>query len=242
MVVSQAMAKTLWAGRNAIGQCVKVGADTVPCTYVVGVAENIKAQSLSDDPGLFYYLSAAQFHPDGGGLFVRLHGRAATYQETVRRRLQLLMPGSSYITVTPLSDILGNETQSWQLGATMFVVFGALALTLAAIGLYSVIAYNVAQRTHELGVRAALGAQMRDLARLVVSEAMRLAVVGVALGGAIALIVARWVKPLLFQESPRDPWVFVLVAAVLLAVAAVASFIPARRASRVDPMQALRSE
>ncbi|HWG53482.1 MAG TPA: ADOP family duplicated permease [Gemmatimonadaceae bacterium] len=242
MVVSQAMARTLWPGQNAIGQCVKVGADTVPCTYVVGVAENIKQTSLSDDAGLYYYLSAPQFHPDQGGLFVRVHGAASGQTETVRRRLQRLMPGTSYVTVTPMSDVLGEETQSWQMGATMFAVFGLLALALAAIGLYSVIAYNVAQRTHELGVRAALGAQMRDLAGLVVREAMTLAAAGLLLGAAIALVAGTWVKPLLFEVSPRNPWIYILVALVLLAVAAVASFVPARRAARVDPMQALRAE
>src|SRR5438552_1302760 len=159
MVVSQAMAKTLWPGRDPLGQCVRVGADTAPCSYVVGVAENIKSQQLGDDPGLFYYLSTAQWHPGQGGLFIRTRGEATRYVETIRRRLQQLMPGAAYVTVTPLRDILGEQTRSWQLGATMFLAFGALALALAAIGLYSVMAYTVAQRTQALGVRASLGAQ-----------------------------------------------------------------------------------
>lgn len=242
MVVSEAMAKALWPGAEPIGQCVKVGGDTVPCTYVVGVAENIKEQSLSDDPGRFYYMSADQFHPDMGGLFVRTTGDAAGSKEAIRRRLQALMPGVSYLNVTPLADVLGHETSSWRMGATMFTVFGFLALLLAAIGLYSVIAYNVAQRTRELGVRVALGAGTRDVIRLVMTEGMRLALVGVGLGAVIALVIARWVKPLLFEQSPRDPVVFAGVAGVLLAVAALASFLPARRAGRVDPMEALRAE
>ena len=106
---------------------------------------------------------------------------------------------------------MGSQTRSWQLGATMFVAFGGLALVLAAIGLYSVIAYNVAQRTHELGVRVALGAQSRDVVRLVVVEGLRLAVVGVAIGAGVALLAGRWVKPLLFNVSPKDPTVFVVV-------------------------------
>ncbi len=132
MVVSQAMAKTLWPGRDPLGQCVRVGADTAPCSYVVGVAENIKSQQLGDDPGLFYYLSTAQWHPGQGGLFIRTRGEATRYVETIRRRLQQLMPGAAYVTVTPLRDILGEQTRSWQLGATMFLAFGALALALAA--------------------------------------------------------------------------------------------------------------
>src|SRR2546430_5716652 len=182
MVVSAAMAKALWPGRDPIGQCVRVGTDTVPCSYVVGVAENIKSQELGDDPGLFYYLSSAQWHPEQGGVFIRTRGEAARFAEMIRRRLQQLMPGASYVTVTPLRDILGEQTRSWQLGATMFLAFGALALALAAIGLYSVMAYTVSQRTQELGVRAALGAQQRDLVRLVVSEGLTLGAAGIVIG------------------------------------------------------------
>ncbi len=242
MVVSQAMAKALWPHDNALGKCVRVGGDTVPCHYVVGIAENIKADQLGDDPGFYYYLSARQFHPDQGGLFVRVRGDPDVMKESVRKALQRLMPGSSYITVTPIRDIVGQQTQPWQLGASMFVIFGALALLLAAIGLYSVIAFNVGQRLHELGVRVALGATARDIVRHVVTGGLQLAVVGVACGVAVALALGHWVQPLLFEESSRDPAIFGTVAAILLAVAAVASFIPARRAARVDPMRALRGE
>jgi len=242
MVVSQSMARTLWPGRDPLGQCVRIQADTVPCTYVVGVAENIKQRALDNDPGLSYYVPAAQFHPDAGGLFIRTRGSANDDETAIRRQLQRVMPGASYVVVFPLSDVLDEATRSWRLGATMFAAFGSLALVLAAIGLYSVVAYDVAQRTHELGVRAALGARMADLARLVVREALELTVIGVAIGLGLALIAARWVAPLLFQESPRDPWVFGLVAVVLLAVAALASFMPAQRAARADPMRALRSD
>src|SRR6266540_1915804 len=133
-------------------------------------------------------------------------------------------------------------SDAWQLGATMFLVFGALAVALAAIGLYSVIAYSVAQRTHELGVRAVLGAQFGDVVRLVVGEGLGHGVTGVAIGVVLALIGGRWVAPLLFEQSPRDPFVFGFVIAVLLGVAALASYLPARRAAKVDPMVALRCE
>ena len=242
MVVSDAMAKTLWPGRDPIGQCVKLGADTVPCTSVVGVAENIRSQKLGDDPGLFYYLPAAQWHPQDGGLFIRTRGNAARQVEAIRRRLQQIMPGASYVTVTPLRDILGEQTRSWQLGATMFVAFGTLALALAAIGLYSVIAYSVAQRVQELGVRAALGAQQRDLVTLIVKEGLRVGLSGIAIGVLIALAGGQWLGPLLFQESPHDPLVFGFVTLVLLGTTVLASFVPSRRAARVDPMVALRAE
>ena len=209
---------------------------------MVGVAENIKSQKLGDDPGLFYYLSAAQWHPEQGGLFVRTHGEAVSYAETIRRRLQEVMPGASYVTVTPLREILGEQTRSWQLGSTMFLVFGGLALALAAIGLYSVMAYSVSQRTQELGVRAALGAQQRDLVRLVVTEGVTLGAAGIVIGVVIALAGGQWLGPLLFEESPHDPLVFGFVAVVLLGVTVLASFVPSRRAARVDPMVALRYE
>jgi predicted permease len=243
MVVSARMAKRLWPNADAIGQCVKVDADTVPCTYVVGIAEDIRASKLdAEKDDYYYYLSLAQFHPDNGGLFIRTRGSAAHVAESIRRRLQGDMPGASYLTVTPFSEIVGSQTESWSLGASMFLTFGVLALVLAAIGLFSVISYNVAQRTHELGVRVALGAQVGDLIRLVVVEGMRLGVIGVALGAAAAFAGGRWIAPLLFEESPRDPFVFGLVAALLLVVTMVASFIPARRAARVDPNRALRSD
>ena len=242
MVVSSAMAKALWPGRDPIGQCVKVGADTVPCSYVVGVAENIKSEQLGDDPGLFYYLSTAQWHPEQGGLFIRTRGEAPRHAETIRRRLQQVVPGAAYVTVTPLHDILGEQTRSWELGATMFLAFGALALVLAAIGLYSVMAYNVAQRVQELGVRAALGAQQNDLVRLVLNEGLRTATVGIVIGVVIALAGGQWLGPLLFQESAHDPLVFGFVALLLLGVTVAASIIPSRRAARVDPIVALRYE
>jgi len=241
-VVSENMGKVLWPGRDPVGQCMRVSKEKGPCTYIVGVAENIKEQGFANDSGYYYYLSAAQFNPKSGGLFVRVRGDAARQAEAVRRALQREMPGASYLTTTPLSDIVGSQARSWQLGATMFVAFGALALLLAAIGLYSVIAYNVAQRTHELGVRVALGAQARDVIQLVVSDGLRLAVVGVLLGGGAALWAGKWVKPLLFNQSATDPFVFAIVGVTLIAVAIAASWIPARRASRVDPNVALRSD
>ena len=242
MVVSDAMAKALWPGQDAIGQCVKIEADTMPCSYVVGVAENIKSEKLGDDPTMFYYLSAAQFHPEKGGLFVRVRGDGARFVEAIRRRLQQAMPGSSYVTVTPLSEILAGETRSWELGATMFLAFGALALVLAAIGLYSVLAYNVAQRAQELGVRAALGAQQKDLVRLVLNEGLKTATAGIVIGVVIALAAGQWLGPLLFQESPHDPLIFGFVALLLLGVTVAASIVPSRRAARVDPIVALRYE
>ena len=243
MVVSESMAKKLWPAQDAIGQCVKLGEDTVPCTHVVGIAQDIKRESLSEDTGLQYYVPIDQREAGiGGGLFIRARGSATSYSEQIRRELQKAMPGASYVTVTPLDDVLGGQTRSWTLGATMFTVFGMLALLVAAVGLYSVIAYNVAQRTHELGVRIALGARSPDVVRLVVGEGLRVSVIGITIGTVVALGAARYAGPLLFNVSPRDPVVLTGVATILVAVAVFASVLPAWRASHVDPSVALRGD
>src|SRR5262245_12553850 len=155
-----------------------------------------------------YYMPITQFSPKGGGVFVRTKQRAATQVQAVRRELQRLMPGAAYVAVTPMSEVLEPVMRSWKLGATMFSVFGGLALILAAIGMYSVIAYSVTQRTHELGVRVALGAQTRDVISLVVRDGVRVAVIGVVAGAAVAWFAGRWVSPLLFGVTPKDPGVF----------------------------------
>ena len=242
MVVSRKMAITIWPNDDALGKCIRIGADTAPCRTVVGVAEDIKSHQLGEDPDMYYYVPAAQYHPESTGIFVRTAGNARDVAESVRRSLQREMPSPAYVTVMPFAEIVGDEARSWKLGATMFSAFGLLALVLAAIGLYSVIAYHVAERTHEMGVRMALGAQRHDVVRLVVLTGARLAIAGVAIGGAIAFAATPWISPLLFDESPRDPGVYAVVAFALLFVSLTASWLPAHRAARVDPMQALRYE
>ena len=253
MVVGAAMGAVLWPGQDPLGKCVRmqvppilsfdVQPETLPCTYVVGVAEDIHTQDIGPETRYFYYyLSAAQVRPEEGGLFARARGDAGLLIEPLRRRLQQEMPGAAYVTVTRLGANVEGVTRSWVMGATVFTAFGLLALLLAAVGLYSVIAYNVAQRRQELAVRVALGAASRDLIRLVVSHGVRLAAAGALLGGIIALIAGRWMEPLLFEQSPRDPVVFGIVTSLLLLVAVLASGIPALRGARVDPNIALRSE
>lgn len=239
-VVSENMARVLWPGRDAIGQCMKVNTDV--CTTIVGIAENIKEQNLAADSMFYYYMPVTQFRPLAGGLFVRVAGNAPKFAEQLRRSLQREMPGASYVTVTPFEEIVSPTMRSFRLGATMFVAFGALALMVAAMGLYSVIAYNVEQRTHELGVRLALGAQPRDVATLVLSDGARVAAVGVTIGVAVALYAAKWLEPLLFGVSARDVPVYVTASLTLLLVAMLGSWVPAHRASQVDPNVALRSE
>jgi len=256
VVVSQATARALWPRQEAIGRCLRVGLgtkgvtddnvyvapDTAPCRTVVGIAEDTRHESFADDPGHQYYLPTEQWRDEGGGLLVRVTGDAGRFAETIRRRLQPLMPGNSEVTVTPMRDALAPQMRPWQLGATLFLAFGGLALVVAAVGLFAVISYNVEQRSHELGVRIAFGAESADVLGLVVGQAMRFALAGVSIGGAIALAAGRWVRPLLFAESPGDPVVHAMVAAVLVTVALAASALPALRAAGTDPTVVLRNE
>lgn len=243
MVVSEGMARALWPGRDPLGQCVRVGSRDAPCTTVVGVAEEARVRSFADAREFAYYLPLAQLdEPAYPQLLVRTSGRAEDLMASLQRRLQAEMPGAAYVNVIPLRRLVDPNLRAWRFGATTFVAFGGLALVLAAIGLYSLIAFDVAQRRQEFGVRLALGASMHQVTRLIVGGGLRLVVAGVVAGGAIALWAAPWLESVLFQQSPRDPMVFGMVAAVLIGVAVVASVAPARRAARVDPSVTLRGD
>ena len=175
-------------------------------------------------------------------MLLRLRGDPTLEAESIRKALQRVMPGASYITVQPLREIVQDARRSWRLGATMFVAFGVLALVVAAVGLYGVIGYNVAQRMHELGVRVALGAQRASILRLVVGQSVRFAFAGVAVGACVAVLVSSWIQPLLFQQSATDPRIYGVVATMMIVVALAASAVPAFHAVRADPITALRTE
>jgi predicted lysophospholipase L1 biosynthesis ABC-type transport system permease subunit len=242
VVVSGQMARTLWPDREALGQCLRAGADTMPCSTVVGIAEDAVHDPVADQP-LRFYLPMEQFPGEGGSLLVlRMHGEPAKAAEPVRRRLQSAMPGQQYVTTEPLSAMVDAQRRSWRAGATMFVAFGALALIVAAVGLNGVIGYDVTQRMHELGVRVALGAQRTSIITLVVGQSVRFAFAGIGAGLVAAWVGGRWVQPLLFHESASDPAVYAVVAATMVAVAIVASASPAFRASSADPIKTLKAE
>ena len=239
-VLSQGAAQRIWPGANPLGRCVKLGQDA-PCMTVVGTAQDIRP-SFEDEPSLQIYVPIAQQPQPELRLFVRTRGDAARSTESVRRSLQALMPGAAYVNVDALEDVVASESRSWRLGATMFTIFGFLALLVAAVGLYSVVAYDVSQRTQELGVRVALGASAGKVIRLVLADGVRVVALGLVLGAIVALAFANRVTPLLYHVSGRDPITYAFVVLVLMAVALVASLAPALRASRVDPNIALRAE
>jgi hypothetical protein len=252
VVVSASMARALWTDRDALGQCLQVlhwnagpEAPTPPCTTVVGIAEDIAAEGgIRDEVRFMYYLNAEQLGGQyGGTILVRMRDDdAATHLDRVRRAMQAAMPGDGFVVVGLLQDAVDSQVRSWRLGATLFVAFGGLALAVAAIGLYGVVGYTVAQRQHELAMRSALGARGRHLTGLVMAQGLGAAAVGVGTGLAVAAATAPQLAPLLYGISPRDPLVLSTVGAVMLLVAIVACIAPARRAVRVDPNRVLRSE
>jgi predicted permease len=246
VIINEAVAKWIWPGQNAVGRCVRVGADSEPCSDVIGVAATTHRSGIVEDAGpLQVYMPMRRGRSSVRARLVLVRPRAVEPEaltEPVRRVMQTAAAGVPYANVRPMHDALNSELRPWQLGATMFAAFGFIALLLSSLGLYSVVAYTVAQRMHEMGVRVALGAQVADIRRLVLAQGLRIAAVGVAAGTIIALVSGRFVASLLFQTSPRDPIVFGVVIAVLLGVATIASLVPARRATHADPLAALHAE
>jgi ABC-type antimicrobial peptide transport system permease subunit len=156
--------------------------------------------------------------------------------------MSAIVPELPYVDVRPLQTLIDPRIQPWRLGAGVFAAFGLLALLIASVGLYSVIGYEVAQRMHEFGIRAALGATRERIVALVLRRGLGLTVLGVVVGIAIARAGAGWLSPLLFETSATDAGVFVFVAVTLLVVAVVACVVPARHAALSDPAKAMRVE
>lgn len=240
-VISEGMAKAIWPTRDAIGECMRLTADTMPCTTVVGISEDMVQQDLESSQKFHYYVPIEQFtRTHGNGLLLLVRGDPAVQGESIRRELQRVVPGATYLTVQPLSEIVAGAQRSWRMGASLLVVFGGLALAVAAVGLYGVLSYNVAQRMHELGVRSALGATPGRILKLVVRQSVVLILIGITTGAALAAFAGKWVQPLLFKQSATDPVVYGAVALLMLIVAFAASASPALAASRADPNSALR--
>jgi predicted permease len=245
IVVNETMARLLWPGQDPLGKCVRVGdADSIPCSQVVGVAEEARWDDVHPEPTMQYYVPLAQRQWDGKlrALFVRPSGDVGAVARAVRREVLAAAPKLPFARVRPLLDYVEPQVRPWRLGASMFTAFGVLALTLAAMGLYSVLAYAVVQRTQEVGIRLALGARPGHVLRLIVGDGLRVAAVGVAIGLTVSLAAGRWVEGLLYGVSAHDPTVMAVVAAMLLLVGVAASLVPAWRAARVDPNVALRAE
>jgi predicted permease len=244
MLINEPLATAWWPGKNPVGECATLGSDST-CTRIVGVVENIVMFGLVRDDRAMVYLPPT--HPGFGdrapaGMLVRTTGDPAAVAPLVRATLQRLTPNIPYVSVRPLTDIVAPQLRPWRLGATMFTLFGAMALLIAAVGLYSVMAYWVSQRSHEIGVRMALGARRGDVIRLVTLQALRPIATGLTLGAIAAALSADKLGTLLYETSPHDVTIYAGTALVLAIAALLASIVPAHRSTTIDPATSLRAD
>ena len=248
ILISETGAQQLWPGVDPIGRCVRLSKKaTEPCHVVVGLIHDLRQRSLHETAAISMILGAEK--PDLGGfhrgyVVIRTTARASQAQviAAIRKELLDLRHDLSSLEVQPIAKNLDSDYRPLRLGAVTFGSFAFLTIVLAAIGLYGILAFSVAQRTNEFGIRSALGAQAFDLVASVVREGMVVVVVGVVLGMVLSWYASNAIAALLFQSSARDTLPYVYAAVVLGVVALAASIVPAWRATRVNPAIALRAE
>ena len=243
-IVSETMARALWPNSNPLGQYMLVGGGRSSMrTRVVGVVQDVRRSRIREDPVMHYYLPLGQLptltYPE---LVVRPRGDASAVLPGIRGVLRQIDPTIAFVIATTLQEQIDPQMRSWRVGAMMFSLFAAIALVVAAAGTFSIVAYLVEQRRHEIGVRIALGAQVNQVVGLMLRGAVGVTAFGAALGGLVALAAGKIAEPLLFETNARDPAVFAIVGSTLLAAALLASTIAAMRARKVDPIEALRAE
>ncbi|HEX6865429.1 MAG TPA: FtsX-like permease family protein, partial [Thermoanaerobaculia bacterium] len=246
VIVSRELARRYWPGRNPVGQRVKRAAQDqeYPWMTVIGVAEDVKDTTLEGAVDPTWYLPYPQQSATPFALNLRLAVRSASpspaLAEQVIGAIRSVERQLPVYAVATMEEQIEKALGQRRFGAVLFGIFAVLGLVLAAVGLYGVMSYSVNQRVREIGVRMALGAHAADVLRLVVLRGLALTLIGLTLGLAGALALTRLLTSLLYEVEPDDPVTFVTIAAVLSAVALLASYLPARRATRVDPVIALR--
>jgi predicted permease len=253
MIIGEATARKYWPNANPIGSRVRLGgtADSV-WREIIGIAADVRHQALDKEIRPEMYLPHAQFPstmpdtvpaaPSAMTLVIRTANEPTTMVADVRAAIRQMDPTLPVANVRTLDNVLAASVSTPRLATFLLGSFGALALVLSAIGVYGVMAYSVARRTGEIGIRIALGARTGDVLRLVVRQGMWPAVVGLALGAAAALAAARFMRGLVFGVSPTDAVSIVVSLVVLGLVALAATILPGRRGVRVDPAVALRAE
>jgi putative ABC transport system permease protein len=246
--VSQSAAKRVWPGEDPIGKRITENDHPKPEDWftIVGVADDIRQMSLAEnpDPALYYpYLQTKQpFWLSRMTFAVRTASNPVQLAAAMRGALREVDRDQPVIAMTTMQEMMAASTAEPRFQTRLLGLFSILALALAVVGIYGVLAFSVTQRTHEFGIRMALGAESADVLRIVLRRTVVLAGAGIALGTAGALAVTRVLAKFLFEVKPTDPATFLAVAALLAGVAVLAGLIPARRATRVDPMVALRYE
>jgi predicted permease len=240
-IINEAMAKKFWPDKDAIGKRFHFFGDTT-LREVVGIARNSVVNAIGEVPVPLVYLPVAQDYAPAATLQVQTTGKPEPVIAGVRAQIQSLEPNLAITNVQTIGEIIDQGLWAPEMGAALLTVFGGLAMVLAALGVYGVLAYAVTQQTREIGIRMAMGAEGRDVLGLVVGQGLKLAGAGVALGILVALGLTRQLSSLLFGVSVYDPLTYCGVTLILVIVALLACYIPARRATRVDPLVALRYE
>jgi len=239
VIVNQTMANRFWPGANAVGHQVYVWDEW---RTVVGIAHDIKYHRMNEDPRSFIYFPQLQANGTDANIVVRASIPTAAVINDVRAAAKSLDTKVQPIETDDLDGLLHVSLFANRIAATLATLLGALGMLLAGLGIYGVLSYSVSQRLREIGIRLALGAQTKDVLRLIVGHGLRLALMGAAVGALVSVMARRGMSSLLFGISATDPVTFVVVLCVVTFAAAFAAYIPARRAMRVDPMTALRHE
>ncbi len=239
LIVNEELARRYFGG-SALGKRLRFGSDTVG--EIVGVARNAKHRSLREAPLPVIYIPLSQEYRGGMTLMVRTVGNPAGVVGAVRHEMRTLNKDVPLFSVETMPERIGDQLATDRMMAVLLSVFGAGGLLLASIGIYGVMGYAVAQRTHEIGIRIALGAEQRDILKLIVRQGLVLILIGVSLGLALAFAATRVLQSVLFGVSASDPVTFGSVVMLLVGVALLACYLPARRATKVDPLVALRYE
>ena len=242
IVISESMARRYWPGGNPLGQhlVVYMGMDQSPWE-IVGIVHDVRS-NINGEPAPMIYFPYAQIPYRYMVLAVRTHADEKTMVETIRTAAGSVDPNQPIYQVHTLEELIAQTLVPWRFSSMLMGAFAALALILAAAGVYGVMAYVVGQRTHEIGVRMALGAAPRNIVKMILKRGLTLALVGTAFGLAASISLTRFLGTLLYGIQPTDVTTFVAVTLTVLIVAFVACWLPARRAARVDPMVALRYE
>ena len=238
-VVNQTMVARYWRGQNPVGQRLQVKGNWV---QVVGIAADSKYSSLRENGEPFFYVSLRQFFAIEPDIHIRTTQPLQTIQTALIREVRAVDPNLALSEMMTLEEQVNRSTSHELVAVTLVALFGGLALLLASIGLYGVMSCAVSQSTRELGLRMALGASASNVLRLVLSRGLLLTTTGLIIGTALALLLTRLLGDLLYQESPRDPLAFAAAFAVMTVASTAACFLPAWRATRTDPMRALRAE
>jgi putative ABC transport system permease protein len=240
IVVNEAFARRFFEDQELLGKRISFRGAQGPWSQIIGLVRDSKYRTLGESARPTVYQPLTQNHETGMALHVRMNGKPTSVAGIVRREVQSLEPNLAVTSVESMSDVLGGSLFAARMGAVLLVIFGLLALVLAAVGLYGVMSYSVSRRTREIGIRMALGAGTGNVLRLVLKEGMMLVGGGVAVGLIVAAAVTRLLASFLYGVSPLDAITFVAIPLTLALVALVANYLPARRATKVDPMEALR--